>query len=187
MDPAIDVFQKQTRESVERGQALLVRLTPAQFNWRPAPGVWCVAECFDHLNVTNRLYCGQFESAVEEARQKGWTAGPHHRPGAFARWFIRSMEPPVTTKMKAPKVFRPLADLDYARVSSEWVSVHGHLLDIAKRFEPLDVGKAKVPSPAAKFVKMSVGTAFGIIAAHDRRHLWQAEQVMAHPQFPTVR
>ena len=185
MDPAIETFQKQTHLSVDRGQALLARITPQQFVWRPSPGAWCVGECLDHLNVTNRLYCEQFESAVEEARRKGWTAGSPHRPGAFARWFIRSMEPPVTTKMKAPKEFRPLPVLDHARVSSEWKSVHEHLLDLAKRFESLDVGKAKVPSPAAKFVKMSVGTALGIIAAHDRRHLWQAEQVMSQPQFPT--
>jgi hypothetical protein len=33
-------------------------------------------------------------------------------------------------------------------------------------------------------VRMRLATALQIIPAHDRRHLWQARQVLARPEFP---
>jgi hypothetical protein len=33
-------------------------------------------------------------------------------------------------------------------------------------------------------VRMKLSSAFQVINAHDRRHLWQAEQVIARGDFP---
>jgi hypothetical protein len=39
------------------------------------------------------------------------------------------------------------------------------------------VNGATFTNPFIKFVRVSVATGLNVIAAHDRRHLWQAEQV----------
>jgi hypothetical protein len=36
-------------------------------------------------------------------------------------------------------------------------------------------------------VRFSIATGLFVIAAHDRRHLWQAEQVKQAPGFPSAR
>lgn len=51
----------------------------------------------------------------------------------------------------------------------------GLLRDAAARGVPLD--RLKVASPFNGRVKYSVWSAFRVLAAHQRRHLWQAERV----------
>jgi hypothetical protein len=48
----------------------------------------------------------------------------------------------------------------------------------------LNLVKVKITSPLASFLKFRLGAAFGIVIAHDRRHLWQAQQVRHAEGFP---
>src|SRR5689334_5839385 len=94
----------------DEAQTLFAGLDHGQFNWRPQPGVWSVAECFDHLNVTGKLYGAAIDEKIRQARaQQLFSPGPF-RYGWFGNWFVRSIEPPVKTKFKAPKLFVPQAD-----------------------------------------------------------------------------
>jgi hypothetical protein len=34
---------------------------------------------------------------------------------------------------------------------------------------------------------MPLGSGFALMAAHERRHLWQARKLMQHPEFPICR
>jgi hypothetical protein len=48
----------------------------------------------------------------------------------------------------------------------------------------LDLERIKVPAPGLGPVKLNLHVTLAWIAAHQRRHLWQARQVRAHPAFP---
>jgi hypothetical protein len=48
----------------------------------------------------------------------------------------------------------------------------------------VDINRATLPNPFLGIVRMRVSTALLVIPAHDRRHLWQAEQVWKAPGFP---
>ena len=37
-------------------RALIAGLTEAHAGWRAQPGSWSVAQCLDHLGITNRAY-----------------------------------------------------------------------------------------------------------------------------------
>ena len=41
-----------------------------------------------------------------------------------------------------------------------------------------------LPAFLRGIVQMPLGARFALIGAHDRRHLWQAEQVREHADFP---
>lgn len=41
----------------------------------------------------------------------------------------------------------------------------------------LDLASAKFTSPFFKLLSLSVIAEFAVIACHERRHLWQAEQI----------
>ena len=43
----------------------------------------------------------------------------------------------------------------------------------------IDLARVKVANPVSKWFKMSLGQEFGLTAAHERRHLWQASRVRA--------
>ena len=48
----------------------------------------------------------------------------------------------------------------------------------------VDINRATFPNPFLRIIRMRVSTALLTLAAHDRRHLWQAEQVRMAPGFP---
>jgi hypothetical protein len=48
----------------------------------------------------------------------------------------------------------------------------------------LHLSRAKVASAFIKSLKLGLGPCFAFLAAHERRHLWQAWQVRRHEKFP---
>lgn len=58
-------------------------------------GSWSVAECLDHLSSTNRVYLHAMKEPAIRAREQGIFRRGAAAPGFVARWFVRTMEPPV--------------------------------------------------------------------------------------------
>src|SRR3954451_2229837 len=56
--------------SDREARALLADLDEERFNWRPDERSWSVAQCFDHLNVADRVYLASMRPAVEDARRR---------------------------------------------------------------------------------------------------------------------
>lgn len=56
----------------------LCPLSREQLNWKPDAKSWSVAECLDHLVVTNAAYFEVFEELKNHRLRTGWWA---HIPG----------------------------------------------------------------------------------------------------------
>ncbi len=177
-------YQRQI-EAIERdAQELVDALTDEQFNWHPAPGIWSIADCLSHLNVTGSLYLSRIDASIEEARsRKLFAAGPF-RHGFLGNWFVRSLEPPVKRKFKAPGLFEPTPDQPLDKVTREFMSLQSEVRARLNSAGGLDLKRARVVSPISRFLKLSLGQSFRLIITHERRHLWQARQVKSHPSFP---
>ena len=163
---------------IPRAREICAGLSPDRFVWRPSPGAWSVAECLDHLNTTNRMYVAQIQQAIREGRAAGLTGAGPFEMGRLERWFVKSLEPPVSFKVKAPSKFAPQPDLVPDAVVAEWESSHRQAAQLAQSVDGLHLTKIRVPSPATRWLKMSLLAAFHLIPAHDRRHLWQASRVI---------
>jgi hypothetical protein len=57
------------------------------------------------------------------------------------------------------------------------------ITELIQRADGLDLARAKTPWPF-KWTKMPLGALLTHMTTHDRRHLWQAEQVRNDPNFP---
>lgn len=152
-------------------------LSQAEFNWRPAPGAWSVAECLAHLNVTDELYSVKIAAAIASARRAGVTGAGPFQLGWLETQFLRFMEPPSKMRFKSPKEFTPAAEHNIDRVLDSWRRTRLRLLKLAAEAEGLHLTKIRVQSPATALIQVSLLGAFGIAAAHDRRHLWQAGRI----------
>lgn len=171
-------------EAIKRDAAdLTAGLTEAQFNWRPAPGQWSVAECLAHLNATAQQYIPLLSASITEARERGWLSQGPFRYGWLGNWFVRSMEPPVKMKFKAPKAFIPPPDQPMSKTVPEFMALQDQLISLIGTANGIHLGRARVPSPATKLIKLSLGQGFALITGHERRHLWQARQVKNHSDF----
>ena len=171
-------------EATKREAATLVSgFSDAQLNWSPAPGKWSVGQCLMHLATATDAALPAIDRAIGQAREQNWgrRADPV-RYGWFTRWMTRSMEPPPKRLMKSFRIFQPpvqpLRRDDVLRALGE---SRERLLDRVRQAEEVDFKRAIVVSPVSRLIRIPLGGYFAFLAAHDRRHLYQAQQVKAVP------
>lgn len=168
---------------------LVSTLTEAQLNWQPGGGTgWSVAQCLDHLAQSTALYAPALLEAVRKAKPK---ASPHTRkpiqPPWLGRWFIRDLEPPPKRKFKAPKRATPAAQqLNSAEVLKAFMAAHDQVRVVIEEAGEVDLNRVRFRNPFLRFLPWTVGTGLLILGAHDRRHLWQAQQVLNAMQEPSA-
>lgn len=154
--------------------ALVAGLDEARGQWRPAPGAWSVAECLDHLATSNRVYLAAMEASADRARRTGRLRSGPARPGLIGRWFVRQMEPPVKTRMRAPAAIRPRSAPALADAYASLLESHAAVRRFMDRAADLDLSGTRFPNPFVSGIRFSLATGLHVIPAHERRHLWQA-------------
>jgi hypothetical protein len=156
-------------------RAVTEGLSDAQAAWSPAPGAWGVGDCIDHLAQINGVYVESLREAMTRAREAGRTRRGPGAPGAFGRWFVGQMEPPVGAPMKAPKKGRPPG----RPLSVCWpvfLDVQEQVRAAIHDAAALDVN-ARFKNPFVPMLRFRIFAGFQVITAHERRHLWQAWKV----------
>lgn len=176
--------RRQLREVSERAEALIEGLNADSARWRPEPNRWCVSECLDHLNATSRPYLSDLAATVERAKARGTFGDRPPKRGWLGSWFINVLEPPPKRTFKAPSLFVPARAPEISAVVEEFRGHKKRWDELLVESNGLDLWKVKMRMSAFKLIKMSIGEIYAFLLAHERRHLWQAEQVIAHPQFP---
>jgi hypothetical protein len=158
--------------------ALASRVSDEELFWQPDQGRrWSIALCLDHLAVANTVYGRPIREAIDAARVAGWTRRAPATPGFFGRKFIESLEPPVKRRTSAPGKIKPLALTSRTAVLDAYHKAHDEIRRLITDAAQIDVNRATFRNPFIGLVRVKVATGFNVIAAHDRRHLWQAEQV----------
>jgi hypothetical protein len=172
-------------DSDRAADALVATLSDAQFHWQPDGGrSWSIAQCLEHLATINVVYGGAVREGIELARQQGWARSGELKPGFFGQKFIESQEPPVKRRVRAPGTVRPGSQLTRDEILRRYHAAHEDVKRLIRNAATIDANRATFPNPFLKIVRVKVATGLRVIAAHDRRHLWQAEQVLKRPDFP---
>jgi hypothetical protein len=180
----LEAYRQEIARIQGEAQTLCGGFSDAQFNWTPAPGRWSIAQCMTHLNVVTAIDLPQIAAEIEKAKVAGkFESGPF-RYGFFSKWFVRYMDAPAKSKVKAPRTYVPPPEAPRQKTLEEFISHHDRLAELVKRADGLDLRRVKVPTPIGKWVKFPLGQRFALILSHDRRHLWQANQVHKDPAFP---
>jgi hypothetical protein len=176
-------LRRQFQEAAREAGDLTGGLTPRQLLWRPE-GKWSIAECLDHLNNAERMV-PRFDRKLAEARAAGGRRGWPYRAGWIAGLYIRSIEPPVRRlRFRSPKAFRPKPEAELSDAVPRFLRLQEDLARQVEEAEGLDVSRIRMSSPVVRRFKMSMAEWFAFLAAHQRRHLWQARNVRDHPDFP---
>ena len=171
---------EQTLDAVDQdARTLISGLTPDQGIWRRDPGSWSVAECLDHLATANRVYLRAMEPAAAHAHQRGSLRRKAAVPGLLGGWFVRTLEPPVKPrfKLKAPKKIVPRESPALADAAAQFFASQGEVRAFLKKYAGIDLAGVRFVNPFIRGLRFSLATGLHVIAAHDRRHLWQAWNV----------
>ena len=175
--------------NLSHAESLVAGLTRAQFNWRPEPGRWSIAQCLAHLSIINGGDLEALRTAIAMGKERKQTGEGPFTYGFFSRKFVASMEPPAERKSKTPKYYEPPPEADLGETLAEYRRISGEIRKLVQSAAGLDLARVKTTLPALPalfraIIKMPLGARFELIAAHDRRHLWQADQVRKHAEFP---
>jgi hypothetical protein len=147
--------------------------------WRPSPAAWSVAECLDHLATANRVYLGELRPAAARARERGRLRRGAARPGLVGGWFVATLEPPPRPlfKLKAPRKIQPRSSPPLADAYAGFITEHRAAAAFLSDNADLDLAHVRFVNPFVRGIRFSLATGLHVIAAHERRHLWQAWRV----------
>lgn len=156
---------------------LVSGLTAQQGSWRAEPRSWSVAQCLDHLTITNRVYLDAMRPSADRAVQQRRRRRAPAEPGVVGRWFVRTIEPPVRAHLKSPRIFRPRTLPSLADATAGFLASQEEVRSFLRRYADVDLAGVRFPNPFIPSVRFSLATGLHVIAAHERRHLWQAWRV----------
>lgn len=168
-----------TRAEAER---LRADLSDAQLTWRPAPDVWSVADCFEHLRKTDKAYCKILPDAVRRMETDGTAP---YRPSWFGRMFIHMVSPNPRLRLKAPRMVQPGID-GSADALEQFLTQQHDLIDLIRQADGKNINTGRFSSPLAGIIKFTVGEALTMLVGHEQRHLGQALRLTEQAAFPSA-
>ena len=175
----LDDVERELNEATRRAWTLVQNTEGRLFTVRPSNAAWSAAECIAHLNVSSEMFLPVLDAALDDARKRALLSD---RPpkmdvlGRVLRWFL---EPPIRQRVKTTAPFVPRSVRAKAEAFAEFASLQEKLVDQLHRARGVDLRKIKIISPFDRRVRYNVFSAFRIVVAHQRRHLWQGEQALA--------
>lgn len=184
LTPELNGLVRQFEDAGRDAERIAGGLSERQFNWRSSSGRWSIAECFGHLNIIGSEILPLIDAAIGEARRHAWYRQGPLRVGFVGRRLIAATEPPVRSKRRA----RP----EHVAAGDQAIDlVVPALLDLNRQFgarvraaSGLDISRPKVAAFGAKVFRPNLYELLLVIAAHERRHLSQAQAVKDNPGLP---
>ncbi len=178
MHPDLQHLSLQFAEADARMHRLAESVNDREWGVRPASGGWSIDECVAHLALTNQRYVPILAEASDAAPAFDDGAIPAHLhrdlAGRFLTWM---MEPPVRFKVPTRAEFTPLGTVSRARTMAAFDASQAAIQQQIRAMDGLDITRIRVTSPFNTSLRYSAYSALHILAAHERRHLWQAENV----------
>jgi hypothetical protein len=181
--PDIQKLEEQLDATRRDAQALVADLDDERGGWHDGNGSWSVAECLDHLATGHRVYLDAMEATAVRARRQGRLRRGPAIPGYVGRWFVWTLEPPVHVRLKAPKSIRPRTAPSLPNAFASFMASHDRARAFLDGCADLDLAGVRFPNPFVRGIRFSLATGLNVIAAHERRHLWQAWDVRRHAKF----
>ena len=174
LDDLVRECQTQSAEVSE----IFAALSPERARRRPTPKKWSAAGHLAHLILVNRAYVSALEATVDRARAAGGplSEGPF-RYSWFSAWFARSQAPPPRMRVKTFRSMVPDPEVDIDDAVDGFKGLQRRLVEVIQDSRGLDLGAVRFRSPLLAAVRLSLGTGYGLVLLHNRRHIWLIHEV----------
>jgi len=152
-------------------------LSASQLTFRPAPGVWTVAEIVEHLSITETGMIRVIHSLTEKAESAG---------GSAALGFEVTLDDGIVTggtgKVRTRPEAEPTGTISAADSLGRLRAIQADLLGLRPRLSAVDVTAVKFAHRTLG--DMTLGQWCAFIGAHEARHLGQIRSVVSSAGFP---
>ena len=166
---------------------LLQNFSPEQLNWVPAPGVWSIAQCMEHVARSNTIYIPVIQARISRATPRAEFAGkPLRTAGWPSTMFLRSVSPEGSRKNRAPEGARPAgpSSINSAEALQLLQESHVKIRSILSASAQPDLNRIRFRNPFIPLLRFTVATGILVMVGHAQRHLQQAMRVSLSVEFP---
>ena len=178
LTPQLAAIARELEDARERAHRLGAAIDEERWGQRSTPGRWSMGECVAHLNLTSEAYLPLIRDAIERGPRLKLPSRSRYRRDLIGCFLCWAAEPPVRLRVKTTAPFVPTAPGSRAEVLTQFDRLQAQLVDCLRAADGLHLGKLKIRSPFDRRLRYNLYSCFRVIPAHQRRHLWQAEQVL---------
>ena len=174
----LDELESQFAAIALRAQALVHSGGEELCARRPASGSWSAAECLQHLNFGADTYFPIWQQVIANAGpRKAEMNAPYH-PDFWGRLLSWILEPPARIRSKTVSKLEPTECGGISMVLAGFLERQERIIAALRRCRGRAIDQVKIASPVDARIRYSIWSSVLITAAHERRHLWQAEQAI---------
>jgi len=148
----------------------------------PAPGSWSAAECIQHLSLSADAYFPVWQQVIASAGPRKAEMNAPYQIDFWGRFLCWILEPPARIRSKTPAPFQPIDCGKVDEVLDGFLDRQERVIAALRRCRGRAIDQVKMASPIDSRIRYSIWSSFMVNAAHQRRHLWQAEQAIARVQ-----
>lgn len=184
----IDSLVAITQTNLAQIEKKMKHLSSEQLSWKPQADTWSLNEIFAHLNEYARFYHSTFQKRMAQTKLRQPCAHFVSSPLGRAAW--KSMKlgraNNIKRKFKALSAYNP--SLQKALVQgNDWQLFYenqSELLSLLDEARKVNIKRIKTALSISKIIKFRLGDAMMFVVYHNERHVQQALNLLAHPQFP---
>ena len=168
---------RELEEVIRGGNELAAQLDDATLMRRPSSKSWSVAENLEHLSATAATFARRIRRRLDSAtKQNVVTDEKRSIPG---RVWVRLVEPPVRVRLKVPAAALQPGEIgSRAELLARFSETHAALIALLGESDAYDRMRLRIATPFSKRVSVNMVDTFAVLAAHGRRHLWQARRAV---------
>src|SRR5713101_9160885 len=120
--------------------------TSGQLRWRPDAGkAWCIAECVEHVALTNAAYLENIKPVVARAAASSG-GGPLRIGGWLSALLLKSVSPEAKRNIRAPRKVRPLR-VDPGEAFQRLAATHAEILALLDMQPRPDYNRVRFQNP----------------------------------------
>lgn len=176
--PQLQEFLTDAQATLAAFEQMFDELPPEHLTRKPAPNVWSITECVDHLYTTGAAYYPCIEAALQRAEAEATVSTAPFRPTWFGKLFYRFISPDRKMKVKTMPLFQPTQASTDTSIIKTFAEQQETLYDLIRRADGLNLNGTKFASPASKLVRFTIGEGLWIMVSHQQRHLNQAKGLL---------
>ncbi|MFM2208090.1 MAG: hypothetical protein RL213_2065 [Bacteroidota bacterium] len=158
-------------------------LSEAQLNRCPAPGAWSIAQCLQHILLSDESYFPALERLLEKDHRS--TFWEKHSPftRSTGKSMILQLGTETTRRFKSPRLFLPTRQLIPSAIRDRILAHWERLDELCRKLEEAGAEEKVIRSPVAPLITLRVNDAIVLFQVHTRRHLQQADKVLHSSDF----
>jgi hypothetical protein len=176
MHSELTAIEQEFASALVRLHELRRAVPPEMWKRRPAAERWSPGECVAHLNLSSASMVPLVRAGIAEARRRGAPAPARYRRD-FIGWLLwKGLGPGKGFKTKTIPPWVPSGERQPDQLVAEFEQWQTEQIALVREADGLPIQAVKIVSPVDARARYNVFAALSILARHQHRHLWQAEQ-----------